>query len=280
LECGDLSPLFKNANQSADRSAHSKDVSYWANKVVLITGASSGIGRGIAVHLARRGARLGLVARRASVLDEVINEIKGEGGSAEAIIADVQDADALKSGARRLTEVFGPIDVLIANAGVGTTTHASKLEPSEVEKVLQINVVGAANSVAAVLPAMLARASGQLVAISSLAAYRGVAKSGAYCASKAALSALFESLRIDLRDTGIAVTTIHPGFIKTPLTEGRARMPYLMELDYAVEKIISAIERRKKIYSFPWQLATIVRAGLIMPPAMYDWIAARSSFRE
>lgn len=247
---------------------------------MLLTGASSGIGRGLAVHLARRGARLGLVARRASVLDEVIREIKDAGGKAEAIIADVQDADALQVGARRLAEVFGPIDMLIANAGVGTTTHASKLEPGEVSNTLQINVVGAANSVAAVLPGMLSKGSGHLVAIASLAAYRGVAKSGAYCASKAALSALFESLRIDLRGTGVDVSIIYPGFIKTPLTAGRKRMPYLMELDDAVEKMIKAIERRKRSYSFPWQLATIVRAGLIMPPAMYDWIAARSSYRE
>lgn len=247
---------------------------------MLLTGASSGIGRGLAVHLARRGARLGLVARRASVLDEVIREIKDQGGKAEAIIADVQDASALNIGAQRLAEVFGPIDMLIANAGVGTTTHASKLEPSEVSNTLQINVVGAANSVAAVLPAMLSKGSGHLVAIASLAAYRGVAKSGAYCASKAALSALFESLRIDLRGTGVDVSIIYPGFIKTPLTAGRKRMPYLMELDDAVEKMIKAIERRKRSYSFPWQLATIVRAGLIMPPGMYDWIAARSSYRE
>ena len=246
----------------------------------MITGASSGVGRGLAVNLARRGARLGLVARRASVLDEVIREIEDSGGTAEPIVADVQNPEALKSGAQRLAEIFGPIDTLIANAGVGIPTHASKLEPSEVETTLRVNVIGAANSVAAVLPAMLSRGSGHLVAISSLAAYRGLAKSGAYCASKAALSALFESLRIDLRGSGIAVTTIHPGFIKTPLTAGRARMPYLMELDDAVEKIVRAIERRKRSYSFPWQLATIVRAGLIMPPAMYDWIAARSSYRE
>jgi short-subunit dehydrogenase len=132
-----------------------------------------------------------------------------------------------------------------------------------------------------VLPEMTERKQGRLVAISSLAAYRGVAKSAAYCASKAAMSSYFESLRIDLRHSGVGVTTIYPGFIKTDLTAGRAaKMPYLMELDYAVKKIVSAIEREKKTYAFPWQLATIVRAGLIMPVAMYDWIAERNSFRE
>jgi short-subunit dehydrogenase len=137
------------------------------------------------------------------------------------------------------------------------------------------------NSVAAVLPEMVQRKQGRLAAISSLAAYRGLAKSAAYCASKAALTAYFESLRIDLRHTGVGVTIIHPGFIKTDLTAGRhAKMPYLMELDYGVKKIVSAIEKEKKIYAFPWQLATIVRTSMLMPAAMYDWIAERNSFRE
>ena len=128
---------------------------------------------------------------------------------------------------------------------------------------------------------MLERKSGQLVAISSLAGYRGLAKSAAYSASKAALSSFFESLRIDLRHSGVTVTVIYPGFIKTPLTAGRnAKMPYLMELDDAVEKILNAIEKGKRSYAFPWQLATIVRSGLVMPAAMYDWIAERNSFRE
>ncbi|HEY8226158.1 MAG TPA: SDR family NAD(P)-dependent oxidoreductase [Pyrinomonadaceae bacterium] len=246
----------------------------------MVTGASSGIGRALAVAIARRGARVGLIARRASVLDEVVSEIDSNSGMALAIAADVQDAEALRTATHHLAETFGPIDMLIANAGIGTTTHSSKLEPDEVASVLRVNVIGAANSVAAVLPQMISRRQGHLVAIASLAAYRGLAKSGAYCASKAALSALFESLRIDLRGSGVNVTIIYPGFIKTPLTAGRARMPYLLELDEAVEKIIRAIERQKKSYSFPWQLATIMRAGLIMPAFMYDWIAARNSFRE
>ena len=137
------------------------------------------------------------------------------------------------------------------------------------------------NSVTAVAPEMGARGQGRLVAISSLAAYRGLPKSAAYCASKAALTAYFESVRIDLRNTGVGVTIIYPGFIKTAITRGRAaKMPYLMELDDAVKKIVSAIEKEKKTYAFPWQLATIVRSGLIMPTGMYDWIAGRNSYRE
>jgi short-subunit dehydrogenase len=95
------------------------------------------------------------------------------------------------------------------------------------------------------------------------------------------MSAFFESVRLDLINTGVKVTIIYPGFIKTPLTAGRkSKMPYLMEVDYAVQKIVWAIEQGRKSYSFPWQLATIVRAGLLMPVFMYDWIAIRNSFRE
>jgi short-subunit dehydrogenase len=247
----------------------------------MITGASSGIGRGLALELARRGARLGLVARRASVLDEIVDEVETHGTKAIALAGDVRDASALRAAADRLRAEFGRIDLLIANAGIGTTADAAEMQPDDIASVFNINVLGAANSVAAVAPEMVAQGSGQLVVISSLAAYRGLPKSAAYCASKAAVSAFFESVRLDLQPRGITVTIIHPGFIKTPLTAGRhADMPFLMELDDAVKLIVRAIEKKKKSYAFPWQLASIVRLGIVMPIFMYDWIAGRNSFRE
>lgn len=254
---------------------------YWTNKVVMITGASSGIGRGLALEIAQRGASVGLLARREELLSELVSEIKAHNAKALAAAADVRDAAAVRAAADRFRNELGPIDVLIANAGIGTSAHAIQLQPDHVAEVININVLGAVNTLAAVAPEMVERGQGRLVAISSLAAYRGLAKSAAYCASKAALSAYFESVRIDLRSTGVEVTIIHPGFIKTAITAGReAKMPYLMELEEGVKKIVWAIEKGKKIYSFPWQLASIVRAGLLMPVAMYDWIAARNSFRE
>jgi short-subunit dehydrogenase len=256
-------------------------VSFWRDKVVMITGASSGIGGALAVELAKRGAKLGLVARRAEALSEIAQSIEGAGGRALVLPADVRDADSLRAAAEQLHSQVGSIDVLIANAGIGPTRDGSDLNAKEVSDVININVIGAANSVAAVLPQMMARGKGHLVVISSLAAYRGLPRSAAYCASKAAVSAFFESLRLDLEPKGIAVTIIHPGFIKTPLTSGReAQMPFLMELDDAVHKIVRAIEVRKKSYAFPWQLASIVRAGMVMPIWMYDWISRKNSFRE
>ena len=262
-------------------------LSFWLNKVVMITGASSGIGRGLALELARRGAKLGLVARRKEVLDEIIAEIgtpnaNGDGSShVLAISGDVQDATSMCAAADQLRTRFGKIDVLIANAGIGGNDDPVRLDAAKFANVINTNVIGVSNSVAAVVPDMVKRGSGQLVVISSLAAYRGLPKSAAYCASKAAVSAMFESLRLDLKPRGIDVTIIHPGFIKTPLTAGRkAKLPWFLELEPAVKKIVTGIEKRKKSYAFPWQLATIVRSGMIMPTALYDWIANRNSFRE
>jgi short-subunit dehydrogenase len=257
----------------------------WSNKVVLITGASSGIGRGLALELARRGARLGLVARRRELLDELATEI-GTGRTNQtadvlSLAADVADQQSMRVAAEQLRAAFGRIDCLIANAGIGVTNPGAEFDAAKLASVINVNVIGVANSVSAVLPEMIARGQGQLVVISSLAAYRGLPKSAAYCASKAAVSAMFESFRLDLEPRGIDVTIIHPGFIKTPLTAGRlARLPWLMECETAAKKILRAVERRKKSYAFPWQLASLVRLGMIMPNFMYDAIARRNSFRE
>ncbi|HEY7507378.1 MAG TPA: SDR family NAD(P)-dependent oxidoreductase [Nitrososphaera sp.] len=253
----------------------------WKDKVVLITGASSGIGRGLALELAGRGARVGLLARRSEVLEEIVTEINAQQREAVALVADVRDAAQVRVAADRLRSHFGSIDLLIANAGIGGTTDAIELLPDEVRKVIEINLIGAVNSVAAVVPEMVRQGKGQLVAISSLSAYRGLPKSAAYCASKAAMSSFFESLRIDLAGKGLDVTIIHPGFIKTPLTAGRkAKLPFLLELNDAVKKIVWAIETKQESYAFPWQLATVVRVGMLLPNSVYDWIARRNSFRE
>ena len=255
---------------------------YWTNKVVMITGASSGIGKGVALEVAARGAKIGLLARREELLKELVNEIEARNSKAVAASANVQDAQAVRAAADRFRRELGPIDVMIANAGISTSDDAVQLPPESAANVIGTNLLGAVNSVAAVVPEMVERRQGRLVAISSLAAYRGLPKSAPYCASKAALSAYFESVRIDLHNTGVGVTIIHPGFIKTPLTATREakKMPYLMELDDAVKKIVSAIEQGRKTYAFPWQLATLVRAGLLMPTSMWDWFAHRNSFKE
>ncbi|MBX7060550.1 MAG: SDR family NAD(P)-dependent oxidoreductase [Pyrinomonadaceae bacterium] len=254
----------------------------WKGKTVFLTGASSGIGEGLALALARRGASLGLAARRREMLDDLKQRCEEAGGEAMAFSCDVTDPDALEKAARDFRDEFGHIDVAIANAGIGGNNEETRsFDPVAVKKVIDINLLGAVNMVHAVLPSMKERKSGHLVAISSLAGFRGLPKSAAYCASKAGMTAFFESVRLDVMHDGIDVTIIQPGFIKTPLTSGRKhKMPYLMELDDAIPLFIQAIEKKKRFSAFPWQLATIVRAARCMPGWMYDRFAGKRRYRE
>lgn len=255
---------------------------YFSEKTVLMTGASSGIGEALAMELANLGAIVGLIARREDKLAGIAKLIKDRGGIARVYPADVTDKDGIFAAARQFTDEFGHVDIMIANAGIGGNNSKTRaLEPDAVKKVVDINLIGAVNAVAAVLPQMIERGSGHLVAISSLAGIRGLPKSAAYSASKAGMTALFESVRLDMLGKGVDVTVIQPGFIKTPLTSGRAsKMPFLMELEDSIPLFLKAIERKKRFASFPWQLASIVRAAKFMPASLYDRIAGRAKFRE
>ncbi len=255
---------------------------FWKDKVVFLTGASSGIGAALATAMAEQGAILGLLARRAELVEKLADECDARGGKARFFQADVVDAHAVSDAAAKFRDEFGRIDILIANAGIGgNNAETRELQADAVKRVIDVNLIGAVNSVSAVLPDMLTSGSGQLVAISSLAGFRGLPKSAAYSASKAGMTAFFESVRIDVQRKGISVSIIQPGFIKTPLTAGRgSKMPFIMELNEAVPLLLNAIERKKKFCAFPWQLATIARVGKILPAWLYDRIALRARFRE
>lgn len=255
---------------------------FWKNKIVFLTGASSGIGEALALEMAKRGATIGLLARRAELLSAIAGKIEQNGGIARTFAVDVSDAGAVATAAQSLRGEFGAIDILIANAGIGGNNRETRnFDAAGVTQVINTNLIGAVNAVSAVLPSMLERGSGQLVAISSLAGFRGLPKSAAYCASKAGMTAFFESVRLDVQPRGVAVSIIQPGFIKTPLTSGReAKMPFLMELDDAIPLLLAAVEKRKKFAAFPWQLAAIVRAARFLPASIYDKIAGRAGIRE
>jgi short-subunit dehydrogenase len=254
----------------------------WNGKIVFLTGASSGIGEALAVALAKRGAVLGLFARRKEMLEDLADRCRANGGEARVFAGDVIDEEAVFQAADALRSEFGRIDLLIANAGIsGNDSETKNYSPPGVKKVIEINLLGAVNAVHAVVPQMVERGEGHIVAISSLAGFRGLPRSAAYSASKAGMTAFFESVRLDVASKGVAVTIIQPGFIKTPLTAGRSnKMPFIMELDDSIPHFIKAIEKKKKFAAFPWQLATVVRAGKFMPAWMYDRIAGRARYRE
>src|SRR5262249_17818642 len=219
-------------------------------------GASSGIGRALARELAGQGCKVGLVARRRELLAELAKEIEVKGGTAAYAPADVAEREPTLAAIAEIARQLGPVDLLIANAGVGAPTMLDPINIFDVEKMFRVNLLGAIYAIEAVLPDMLERGQGHLAAVSSMAAYKGLPGESAYCASKAALNTYMEGLRIQLRDKGIAVTTICPGFVRTPMTAvNEFHMPWLLEADEAARRIVRALRRRKKVYKVPWQMS-------------------------
>ena len=245
--------------------------------VTFLTGASSGIGMALAPLIAREGHAVLLAARRIAPMRELARRINREGGRALAVACDVTDRAAVAAAVKTCVAKLGPVERLIANAGVSDHTPSDRFSAGVVERMFRVNVIGAANCIEAVLPGMLARKSGQIVGMSSLAGYRGLPRSSAYSASKAALTTLLEGLRIEIHKHGIAVTTICPGWIKTPLSDrNRFRMPFLMQLDDAAIRIHRAIVARKRLYAFPWQVALAARVGRVTPAFAYEWVMGKA----
>ncbi|HVS34575.1 MAG TPA: SDR family NAD(P)-dependent oxidoreductase [Gemmataceae bacterium] len=244
----------------------------FADRVAVVTGASSGIGWALAQRLAAAGCKVGLVARRGDLLEKLAGEIGQAGGVAAFAAADVAEREPTLNAIHELAEKLGPVDLLIANAGVGAPTNLDPLNIADVEKMFRVNTFGVIYSIEAVLPEMLRRRSGHLVAVSSLAAYKGLPGESAYCASKAAVNTYMEGLRIHLRGKGVAVTTVCPGFVKTPMTAiNEFHMPWAMEADEAARRIVRALRRRPAVYNFPWPTTLLMKLTQWLP----DWMTAR-----
>jgi short-subunit dehydrogenase len=240
---------------------------------VFITGASSGIGRALAEHYAARGAQIGLVARRRQLLHELSTRWPGQ---VRAYPLDVTDAAALRAAAADFIAAVGVPDVVIANAGVsiGTLTeHAEDLEA--IRRVMDVNHFGMAATFSPFIAGMRQAARGRLVGIASLAGIRGLAGAAAYCASKAAAISYLESLRLELRDSGIRVVTICPGYVRTPMTEvNRFPMPFLLAADEAAARLARVIERGSSYSVVPWQMAVVGKLLRLLPNAVYDRLFA------
>jgi len=214
-----------------------------------------------------------LVARRREALEQLASEIAQSGGSAAVATADVGERQAILAAISDLATRLGPIDLLVANAGVGAPTRLEPLNVPEIEKMFQVNTFGVIYAIEAVLPEMLRRGRGHLEAVSSLAAYKGLPGESGYCASKSAVNAFMEGLRIQLRGKGIAVTTICPGFVQTPMTSvNDFAMPFVMEAEEAARRIVKALRRRKKVFNFPWPTTVLMKLTRWLP----DWLMARS----
>jgi short-subunit dehydrogenase len=243
---------------------------------VFITGASSGIGAALAAHYAAAGARLGLLGRRPETLDALARSL----GPAPLVTyaCDVRDAQALRDAAVDFTSRFGPADIVIANAGISVGTLTWQREDNEAFRaVIDTNLIGMMHTFQPFLPAMLAARRGTLAGIASVAGFRGLPGSAAYSASKAATISYLESLRVELRGMGVAVVTVCPGYIATPMTaKNPYPMPFLMQADKAARLIARAIERRRRFYVLPWQMAWLGRLLRLLPRPLYDRAFARA----
>jgi uncharacterized protein len=189
------------------------------NKVIIITGASSGIGASLALRCALKKARLVLAARSAKPLEEIALKVRAAGAEAMAVPTDVTDAAAVRHLVAQATERFGPIDVLVNSAGYGIFAPIQKAKVSDLEGMLRTNVIGAANCIEVVLPQMLARRKGQIVNVASAAGQGPLGNCGYYATSKYALVGMSKVMRIDLAGSGVRVATICPGIIETAFYE-------------------------------------------------------------
>lgn len=244
--------------------------------VALISGAGSGIGRQLVLDLARRGWKIAGIARRTQPLEQLQAELAAEKRDFAWASADITNAAALAEQVRTLQDRLGPFDLLIASAGVAGETPAHSLDADAVAQIININLIGTSNTIAAVLPTMLARKTGHIVAISSLASYRGLPAQMAYSASKAGLNAMMESLWLDVKDHGLFVTTVCPGYIDTPQAVDMYKPEYLMPVEHASAEILSAIDRRKRFHAFPW--TTAFQLGLLswLPSWLQDHFVTRA----
>jgi short-subunit dehydrogenase len=246
----------------------------------FITGASSGIGRSLARHFAARGTHVIVAARRQPELQSLVDEIVSAGGKADLCVLDVSAADSVSSCIHEWDQRTGGLDLVVANAGVGVVRPAHKLSWSaDVEPVLRVNIIGAFATLLAGMAVMLPRASGTLVGVSSLASMRGLPKSGAYSASKAALATFLETLRIDLQRKGLCVVDVRPGFVDTAMTQkNKMKMPLLMNVEDASRIAVEGIERGDAIVACPRALSALMSVTESIPDALYRAIASRIRF--
>ena len=236
---------------------------------VVITGASSGIGRALALEYAANGAVLGLIARRADLLSQLAESLPVR---AYTYAVNVTDARALATAAVDFITRAGCPDIVIANAGVSAGTLTGEPTDNAVfEEVLAVNVLGMMLTFQPFVEAMRSQRRGILAGVASIAGFRGLPGASAYSASKAAAISYLESLRVELHGSGVSVVTICPGYVATPLTAHNPyRMPFLMDPSAAASKIVRAISARKRFFVLPWQMALIGWALRRVPRPMYD----------
>ena len=254
---------------------------------VFITGASSGIGEALAHEYAKRhqnnNAIIGLAARRSEHLQKLQQTLTNSYKiKCVTYPLDVRNHTALGDAAADFIQQHGTPDVVIANAGVSSGTLTEQQEDiAAFQAVMDINVLGLVHTFQPFIAAMRTAGKGQLVGIASVAGIRGLPGAGAYSASKAAAIAYLESLRVEMLHHNITVTTIAPGYIRTPMTDiNTYKMPFLMDADVAATKFVNAIENKRRFIVIPWQMGWVARLMRFIPPVLWDFLAKNAPHKS
>ena len=246
------------------------------DKVILITGASTGIGKEMAKLVAKENCSLALIARRGELLDELVGQIKTKDQIIKSYVCDVAKPAEVEKIFIEVREHFNKIDIAILNAGVGSKSSAEDYNCENAKNTFDVNVLGIVNCVENLLPDFIKHKAGMIVGVSSLADSRGWQGSGFYCASKAAATILLENLRVELKPFNIKVITVKPGFVETPMTEkNKFPMPFLMSAEKAAKIIIGGIKKEKRTIQFP--LPTVLGAKFmrIVPEFLFDYFSSK-----
>lgn len=258
----------------AASAAAAKPVQAGRPERVFMTGASSGIGQALARQYAAKGCTLGLVGRRETALQALCQSLPGQGH--RVYVLDVRDRAALHAAAQDFL-AGGPVDCVIASAGIsaGTLTDAPE-DYAVFQAIFDTNVLAMVATFEPFIASMRARRRGVLVGIGSVAGVRGLPGAGAYSASKAAVRAYCESLRVELYGSGVQVVTLAPGFVATPMTAHNPyHMPFLMSVDRFAVQAVRAIEAGDRYRVIPWPMSWVGRLLRLVPDALYDAMAAR-----
>ena len=248
----------------------------FTNKVVLLTGASSGIGYSLAKSLPKENCSLALISRRKNILKQLETELKNRRNRVISYSCDVSNIDEVRETYSQIKNDFGKVDIAILNAGISHRADVKNYSAEIAEKIFNVNVFGIINFVEQLLPEFLERREGIIVGVSSLAEVRGFPKSGFYNASKSAASLLLESLRIELKPFGVKVITIKPGFVRSPMTDKNDfRMPFLMDIDEATNSIIKGLRKEKQIIQFPLPIVFGAKIMKLLPNWLFDYLMSK-----
>ncbi len=250
------------------------------DKVLWITGASSGIGRACTIEAAKRGYKLAITARRLEKLESLKKELIQNGTNEDSIFistADVTSSEQVNKSYQEIKNHFRQVDILLANAGSHTPASAKKFDVLSYKKLFDLNLFGALNCIEVVLDDMLLNKKGHIVGVSSVAGYSALPTASAYGASKSALTYFLNSLRFDLKPKGVDVTVVSPGFVKTELTDKNDfDMPFIIEANLAAKYMLDGIERRDFEVHFPYRFTLMLKFLRLLPQRLYHFIVSKS----